>query len=78
MTDIEATRHQLLEQDPEFRQLSSDHHSLDDQLRSLSSKPHLSDDEQLEEVRIKKEKLRVKDQMEALVRRHQDISSLPV
>lgn len=78
MTDIEATRHQLLEQDPQFRQLSSDHHALDDQLRSLSSKPHLSDDEQLEEVRIKKEKLRVKDQMEALVRRHQDISSLPV
>jgi len=78
MTDIEATRHQLLERDAQFRQLSSDHLALDDQLRSLSRKPHLSDDEQLEEVRIKKEKLRVKDQMEALVRRHQDISSLPV
>lgn len=70
MADIESTRRLLLEQDVRFRQLSSDHHSLDDRLRSLASKPHLSDDEQLEEVRIKKEKLRLKDQMEALVRHH--------
>ena len=78
MTDIDATRRLLLERDAQFRQLFSDHHSLDDQLQTLASKPHLSDDEQLEEVRIKKEKLRVKDQMEALVRRHQELNSLPV
>jgi uncharacterized protein YdcH (DUF465 family) len=77
MADIEATRRLLLEQDDRFRQLSFDHHSLDDRLRLLASKPHLTDDEQLEEVRIKKEKLRLKDQMEALVRHHASASPRP-
>ena len=49
----------------------TDHHSLDDRLKVLATKPHLTDDEQFEEVTLKKEKLRLKDQMEALVRRHQ-------
>lgn len=71
MPDIDATRRLLLEQDAQFRQLNFDHHSLDDRLQLLARKPHLSDDEQLEEVRLKKEKLRLKDQMEDLVRRHQ-------
>lgn len=78
MTDTEETRRQLLESSHTFRQLSSDHHSLDDRLKRLAGKPHLSDDEQLEEVRLKKEKLRLKDQMEALVRRHQSpLDTLP-
>lgn len=78
MTDIDATRRLLLEQDPQFRQLSSDHHSLDDRLRDLASKPHLTDDEQLEEVRLKKQKLHLKDQMEALLRRHQSSAGTPL
>lgn len=71
MTDIDATRRLLLAQDSRFQQLSSDHHSLDDRLKILASKARLTDDEQIEEVRLKKEKLHLKDQMEALVRRHQ-------
>ncbi len=55
--------------DARLRQLSADHHSLDDRLKILAAKPHLSDDEQLEEVRMKKEKLYLKDQMESLRRR---------
>lgn len=52
--------------------------TLDDRLKLLAGKPHLTDDEQLEEVRLKKEKLRLKDEMEALVRRHQaPVSTLP-
>jgi len=54
--------------DARLRQLSADHHSLDDRLKHLATKPHLSDDEQLEEVRLKKEKLRLKDQIESLRR----------
>lgn len=54
--------------DARLRQLSADHHSLDDRLKDLAAKTHLSDDEQLEEVRLKKEKLRLKDQMESLRR----------
>lgn len=68
MTDSEDARLRLLDQSAAFRQLSADHHSLDDRLKRLATKIHLSDDEQLEEVRLKKEKLRLKDQMETLVR----------
>jgi uncharacterized protein len=71
MTDTEETRRLLLQSSDVYRQLTSDHHTLDDRLKLLAGKPHLTDDEQLEEVRLKKEKLRLKDQMEAIVRRHQ-------
>ncbi len=69
MTDTEETRRLLLESSDVFRQLSTDHHTLDDRIRRLARKTHLTDDEQLEEVRMKKEKLRLKDQMESLMRR---------
>ncbi len=64
--------------DARLRQLSADHHSLDDRLKRLASKPHLSDDEQLEEVRLKKEKLRLKDQMESLRRHFQSGANPPL
>lgn len=71
MTDTEEARRLLLQSSDVYRQLTSDHHTLDNRLKRLTGKPHLTDDEQLEEVRLKKEKLRLKDQMEAIVRSHQ-------
>jgi uncharacterized protein len=78
MPDIDEARRQLLQSSDVFRQLSADHHSLDDRLRTLTAKPHLTDDEQLEEVRLKKLKLRLKDEMEALVRQYQSSLSGPL
>jgi len=78
MTDTEEARRLLLQSSDVYRQLTTDHHTLDDRLKLLAGKSHLTNDEQLEEVRLKKEKLRLKDQMEAIVRRHQaPVSSLP-
>lgn len=71
MTGSEDARLRLLDHSAAFRQLSTDHHSLDDRLALLAAKAHRSDHEQLEEVRLKKEKLRLKDQMETLVRQFQ-------
>ena len=71
MPDTEETRRLLLASSEAFRQLFDTHHALDDKLKALASRPHLTDDEQFQEVTLKKEKLRLKDQMEALVRRHQ-------
>ena len=71
MPDTEEARRALLANDAAFRQLFEIHHALDDRLKALASLPHLSDDEQFQELTLKKEKLRLKDQMEALVRRHQ-------
>jgi uncharacterized protein YdcH (DUF465 family) len=71
MPDTEEARRALMANDAAFRQLFESHHALDDRLKVLATKPHLTDDEQFQEVTLKKEKLRLKDQMEALLRRHQ-------
>ena len=63
-------KEQLLRTDAEYRELYQLHHELDEQIRSMSSHPHLSDSEQLEEVRLKKRKLQLKDRMEDIVRRY--------
>lgn len=77
--DSEDARRALLASSETFRQLAAHHHELDDRIKALATRTHLTDDEQLQEVSLKKEKLRLKDQMEALVRRQQSglTSSLP-
>lgn len=66
----EDLKHRLLETNEEFRELAFKHHSLDDRLHELEAKHYLSDDEQAEEVSIKKRKLHIKDQMESMLRHH--------
>jgi uncharacterized protein YdcH (DUF465 family) len=58
----------LMQRDENYRALSERHHQLDDRLHELTEKHYLSSSEQLEEVTIKKRKLALKDQMEALAR----------
>ena len=64
----EDLKHLLIETNEEFRQLASKHHTLDDRLHELEAKHYLSDAEQFEEVKLKKRKLQVKDQMEVMLR----------
>lgn len=68
----EDLKHRLLETNEEFRELASQHHTLDDRLHELNTKQHLSDAEQLEEVSLKKRKLHIKDRMESMLREHAD------
>jgi uncharacterized protein YdcH (DUF465 family) len=63
----------LLETSDEYRQLAARHHELDDRLKELARKHYLSNDEQLEEVTLKKRKLHLKDRMEEI--RHQYASA---
>ena len=58
----------LLRQDEGFRQLVSEHHALDEQIRHLSSLSYLSDRQQYEETALKKRKLALKDRIESMVR----------
>jgi uncharacterized protein YdcH (DUF465 family) len=69
-TDFEELKRNLLQTDEEFRQLATQHHDLDEKIHSLSSAHYLSEADQLEEARLKKRKLYLKDQMEAVLRRH--------
>jgi uncharacterized protein YdcH (DUF465 family) len=64
----EEVKDLLLETNDEYRQLASQHRELDERLVELESKHYLSDDEQVEEVTLKKRKLHLKDRMEAIVR----------
>ncbi len=59
-------REQLLASNDEFRRLADEHTQYAQRLDSLIEKKYLSEDEKLEEVRLKKLKLRLKDQMESL------------
>lgn len=48
-----------------IQELEAQHRHYSEQLEALIQKPYLSEDEQLEEIRLKKLKLHVKDQMAA-------------
>jgi len=67
-TPTEAIREQLMASNEEYQRLLEEHTRYASQLEKLASKCYLTEQEQLEEVRLKKLKLRVKDQMEMLVR----------
>jgi uncharacterized protein YdcH (DUF465 family) len=56
-------REQLLTGHDEFQRLVQEHSQYSQRLESLTQKRYLTDDEKLEEVRLKKLKLRLKDQM---------------
>jgi hypothetical protein len=61
---------QLLASHEEFRRLAQEHMQYAQRLDSLTQKRFLTDDEKLEEVRLKKLKLRLKDQMEHIERQY--------
>ena len=66
--DLEELKRKLLQTDDEFRQLATQHHSLDEQIQDMAAR-HLSEPQQLEELTLKKRKLQLKDQMEMILRR---------
>ena len=70
MTNDQAVREVLLQQDDEYRRLSLQHEGYETRLHELSGQPYPTGDDELEKARIKKMKLQVKDQMEGILRRH--------
>jgi len=75
MTKTDSLKAQLMVSDPEFRELAREHGRYEARLSELSSLTYPSDEEQLEEVTLKKKKLAVKDQMQAIMSRHQKTES---
>lgn len=66
---VSEARKRLTQDDPEFRRLFRRHEEYDERLKELQHCKFLTDEEQVEEVELKKRKLALKDQMEALVRK---------
>ncbi|HEY6273729.1 MAG TPA: YdcH family protein [Terriglobales bacterium] len=63
---VDSVREQLLASHDEFRRLALEHTQYSQRLNSLIEKRYLTEDEKVEEVRLKKLKLRVKDQMQMI------------
>jgi uncharacterized protein YdcH (DUF465 family) len=70
-TSTDSLKELLMTSDPEFRELAREHGRYEARLSELSSLQFPSDEEQLEEITLKKKKLAVKDQMQAIMQRHQ-------
>jgi uncharacterized protein YdcH (DUF465 family) len=60
----------LMATSEEFRALAAQHAQLHKQLEELEAKARLSEAEQVEEHRLKKQKLRLKDQMNQILARY--------
>jgi uncharacterized protein YdcH (DUF465 family) len=60
----------LMKTDEEFRRLAEQHAQYHKELEALEAKPRLTPEEELEEHRLKKLKLRLKDQMNAILSRN--------
>ncbi len=59
----------LMETNEEFRRLAGEHREYGQKLEALNTRHYLTPEEQVEEVRLKKIKLRLKDQMEGMLSR---------
>ena len=60
---VNLVRESLLASNEEFRHLAQERAQYSQLLDHLSQKPYLSEDDKVEQVRLKKLKLRLKDQM---------------
>jgi uncharacterized protein YdcH (DUF465 family) len=72
--NVQELKELLLKTDEEFLQLATQHHELDHRLHELANKPYHSEFDQVEEVKLKKLKLQLKDKMEDILRRHRSES----
>jgi uncharacterized protein YdcH (DUF465 family) len=68
-TQDEIKAHLMATSD-EFRALAQEHAQFHKQLEALEAKHHLTHEDEMEEHRLKKQKLRLKDQMNAILARH--------
>ena len=66
-----ALRNYLLAHDDKYRELANEHKRYEARLSELSSLPYPNEEEQIEETILKKKKLLLKDQMEAIATKYQ-------
>ena len=66
-TQEEELKAHLLSTNERFRHLSEQHAQLKHQIEDIESKAHVTGDDEIEEHRLKKLKLNIKDQMNQMV-----------
>jgi len=68
-------REQLMASNPEYQRLAQEHSRYDSQIEQLSKSSFHSAEELIQEVELKKLRLRVRDEMERLVARNSQTRS---
>ena len=76
IASTDSLKEELINRDPEFRELAREHHKYEERLSELSSLSYPSDEEQLEEITLKKKKLALKDQMYSMMLQYQKAQNL--
>jgi uncharacterized protein YdcH (DUF465 family) len=68
--ETEEIQAHLMQTSEEFRELARRHQALDDKVAQLENDPHATAEDEIEEHRLKKVKLHLKDQMMEFVSRY--------
>jgi uncharacterized protein len=71
ITKADNLKEELMTSNSEFRELAREHGRYEARLTELSALSYPSDEEQLEEVTLKKKKLAIKDQMYSIMLQHE-------
>jgi len=69
-SSVDEIKQDLSANHEEYKTLLQEHHDHERRLAELASKTYLSMSEEIEEKKLKKEKLHIKDRMEQIVREH--------
>ena len=75
ITKADNLKEELMTSNPEFRELAREHGRYEARLSELSALSYPNDEEQLEEVTLKKKKLALKDQMYSIMLQHEKSAS---
>jgi uncharacterized protein YdcH (DUF465 family) len=67
MMKEEEIKDHLISSSPDFRRLVEEHRQYEGQLHELHNRHHLTEQDHLEEVQLKKKKLHLKDQMNSMI-----------
>ena len=70
--EAEEIKTHLMQTSEEFREMARQHQYFDAQLAELEHNPHPNEQDEIEEHRLKKLKLRLKDQMEEMISRYKE------
>ena len=69
MMKEEEIKEHLMSADPEFRRLVEEHKQYEGQLYDLHHRHHMTEQDHVEEMRLKKKKLHLKDQMNSMMQK---------
>ena len=70
MMKEEEIKEHLISSNPEFRRLVEEHRQYEGKLAELHNRHHLTEQDHVEEVLLKKKKLHLKDQMNSIIHKY--------